>query len=49
MVSLADIKKDLPEWPDDVIEQWLLYFARQRFAARKLRQIRATTRQRSSA
>jgi hypothetical protein len=27
MVSLADIKKDLPEWPDDVIEQWLLYFA----------------------
>jgi hypothetical protein len=27
MVSLADIKKDLPEWPDDVVEQWLLYFA----------------------
>jgi hypothetical protein len=27
MVSVADIKKDLPEWPDDVIEQWLLYFA----------------------
>ena len=27
MVSIADIKKDLPGWPDDVIEQWLLYFA----------------------
>jgi hypothetical protein len=27
MVFLADIKKDLPEWPDDLIEQWLLYFA----------------------
>jgi hypothetical protein len=27
MVSVADIKKDLPEWPDDVIEQWLHYFA----------------------
>src|SRR5713101_4165738 len=27
MVSLADIKKDLPAWPDDVIEEWLLYLA----------------------
>jgi hypothetical protein len=27
MVALADIKKDLPTWPDDVIEQWLLYLA----------------------
>ena len=27
MVTLADIKKDLPTWPDDVIEQWLLYLA----------------------
>jgi hypothetical protein len=26
-VALADIKKDLPTWPDDVIEQWLLYLA----------------------
>jgi len=26
-VSLADIKNDLPAWPDDVIEQWLLYLA----------------------
>jgi hypothetical protein len=27
MVSVADIKNDLPDWPEDVIEQWLLYFA----------------------
>ena len=27
MVSVADIKKDLPDWEDDVIEQWLHYFA----------------------
>jgi hypothetical protein len=27
MVSVADIQKDLPNWPEDVIEQWLLYFA----------------------
>jgi hypothetical protein len=27
MVSIADIQKDLPRWPEDVIEQWLLYFA----------------------
>jgi hypothetical protein len=27
MVSVAEIKNDLPEWPDDVIEQWLHYFA----------------------
>jgi hypothetical protein len=27
MFFLADIKKDLPEWPDGVIEQWLIYFA----------------------
>ena len=27
MVSVADIQKDLPDWPDDVIEQWLHYFA----------------------
>jgi hypothetical protein len=26
-VSLADIKNDLPAWPDDVIDQWLLYLA----------------------
>jgi hypothetical protein len=26
-VSVADIQKDLPGWPDDVVEQWLLYFA----------------------
>jgi hypothetical protein len=26
-VSLADIKNDLPGWPDDVVEQWLHYFA----------------------
>ena len=26
-VSLADIKNNLPTWPDDVIEQWLYYFA----------------------
>jgi hypothetical protein len=27
MVGILDIQKDLPGWPDDVIEQWLLYFA----------------------
>jgi hypothetical protein len=27
MVSVAEIKNDLPDWPDDVIEQWLHYFA----------------------
>jgi hypothetical protein len=27
MVSVADIKKDLPDWPEDVIENWLHYFA----------------------
>jgi hypothetical protein len=27
MVSVADIKRDLPDWPDDLIEQWLHYFA----------------------
>ncbi len=27
MASVADIKKDLPDWPDDVIEDWLHYFA----------------------
>jgi hypothetical protein len=29
MVALQDIKADLPGWPDDVIEQWLLKFANQ--------------------
>jgi hypothetical protein len=27
MVTVAEIKSDLPDWPDDVIEQWLHYFA----------------------
>jgi hypothetical protein len=27
MASVEDIQKDLPNWPEDVIEQWLLYFA----------------------
>jgi hypothetical protein len=27
VVELADIKKDLPLWPDEVIEQWLLKLA----------------------
>jgi hypothetical protein len=27
MVDLADIKADLPNWPDDVIDQWLLKLA----------------------
>jgi hypothetical protein len=26
-VSLADIKNDLPHWPDEVIESWLFYLA----------------------
>lgn len=29
MVAITDIKADLPDWPDDVIEQWLLKFANQ--------------------
>ncbi len=29
MVTLSDIKADLPAWPDDVIEGWLLKFANQ--------------------
>jgi hypothetical protein len=28
MISLTDIKQDLPSWPDDVIDQWLLYLAK---------------------
>jgi hypothetical protein len=27
VVTLADIKKDLPAWPDNVIEQWLVHLA----------------------
>ena len=27
MVDLAAIKADLPHWPDDVIDQWLLKLA----------------------
>src|SRR6266536_866942 len=27
MVSVADIRKDLPAWPNDIVEQWLHYFA----------------------
>jgi hypothetical protein len=27
MVTLEDIKKDLSTWPDEVIDQWLIYFA----------------------
>src|SRR4030081_289833 len=27
MVTVADIQKDLPGWPDDAVEQWLHYFA----------------------
>lgn len=27
MFEVSDIQKDLPAWPEDVIEQWLLYFA----------------------
>jgi hypothetical protein len=27
MVSVADIKKELPAWPDEIIDDWLLYFA----------------------
>ena len=27
MVTVAEIQKDLPGWPDDVVEQWLHYFA----------------------
>ncbi len=27
MVSVEEIKNDLPAWADDIIEQWLHYFA----------------------
>jgi hypothetical protein len=27
MVSVADMKKNLSAWPNDVIDQWLLFFA----------------------
>ena len=27
MIEVADIQKDLPDWPQDIIEQWLHYFA----------------------
>jgi hypothetical protein len=27
MFTVADIQKDLPDWPTDVVDQWLLYFA----------------------
>src|SRR5260370_30167802 len=27
MVSVADIKSDLPGWPNEVVEEWLDYFA----------------------
>jgi hypothetical protein len=27
MVTLADIKNDLPDWPDNVIQQWLVHLA----------------------
>jgi len=27
MVDHADIKRDLPDWPDDVIDQWLFHLA----------------------
>jgi hypothetical protein len=26
MVSVANIKKDLPAWPDEMIDLWLLFF-----------------------
>jgi len=29
MITLQDIKSDFPDWPDDVIDQWLLKFANQ--------------------
>jgi len=29
LVALADIKADLPDWPDDVVDQWLLNLANQ--------------------
>jgi hypothetical protein len=27
MVSVADIKKNLPDWPDEIVDEWLVYFA----------------------
>lgn len=26
MTSVDDLKKDLPDWPDEVVGEWLLYF-----------------------
>jgi hypothetical protein len=30
MVAIAGIKTDLPDWPDEVVEQWLLNGGRMR-------------------
>jgi hypothetical protein len=27
VVELADVKNDLPDWPDEVLEEWLVYLA----------------------
>jgi hypothetical protein len=27
MVTVAEIKEQLPNWPDEVVGEWLLYFA----------------------
>jgi hypothetical protein len=29
MLTVADIKKDLPNWPISILDDWLLYFARE--------------------
>ena len=34
MTSVADIQKDLPGWPEEVVEQWLHYFANEQLAGR---------------
>ena len=30
MVTVADIKKSLPGWPDEIVDEWLLYFANEK-------------------
>ena len=27
MVTLEEIRKDLPDWPDEVISEWLVYLS----------------------
>jgi hypothetical protein len=41
MISVADIKENLPNWPVDVIDDWLLYFANEPECGWRRRQSRS--------